>query len=260
MASRPDTTDSATTDSRPAEPGETTQIRSVWTREHRQRREQPALSREQIVAEAIALLDAEGFESLSMRKLGSRLGAGATSLYTHVANKDELLELVVDEAFSELRLPAEPIADWRAAMLELCHDIRHILLRHPWTSMVMTTAGLVYLGPNMLRLSESMLTILEGAGFDTATADRASNTLLAYVIGATSTEAAMLTSIARSGLDEQVWFDQFMTAAELAARPYPRISQRFAEHRGHDSTRIREDNFDEELGLILDGLHARRRS
>ncbi|PPJ18650.1 TetR family transcriptional regulator [Nocardia nova] len=260
MASRPDTTDSATTDSTPAEPGETTQIRSVWTREHRQRREQPALSREQIVAEAIALLDAEGFESLSMRKLGSRLGAGATSLYTHVANKDELLELVVDEAFSELRLPAEPIADWRAAMLELCHDIRHILLRHPWTSMVMTTAGLVYLGPNMLRLSESMLTILEGAGFDTATADRASNTLLAYVIGATSTEAAMLTSIARSGLDEQVWFDQFMTAAELAARPYPRISQRFAEHRGHDSTRIREDNFDEELGLILDGLHARRRS
>lgn len=250
MAPRPDTTESA----------DTAQIRSVWTREHRQRRDQPALSRAQIVAEAIALLDAEGFESLSMRKLGSRLGAGATSLYTHVANKDELLELVVDEAFGELRLPAGPSTDWRAAMLDLCHDIRRILLRHPWISMVMTTAGLVYLGPNMLRLSESLLSILEDAGFDSDTADRASNTLLAYVIGATSTEAAMLTSIARSGLDEQVWFEQFMAAADIATRTYPRIHQRFAAHRGHDSARIREDNFDEELGLILDGLHARRRS
>ena len=70
-------------------------IASPWNRPQK-RRTQPALSREQIVAEAFALLDAEGIDALSMRKLGARLNAGATSLYTHVANKEELLALVVD--------------------------------------------------------------------------------------------------------------------------------------------------------------------
>jgi len=68
-------------------------IPSVWTRD----REQPALSRAAIVREAIAMLDAEGTEALSMRKLGARLNAGATSLYRHVASKDELMELALDE-------------------------------------------------------------------------------------------------------------------------------------------------------------------
>lgn len=239
---------------------QTAQLQSVWTREQRRRREQPALSREQIVAEAIALLDTDGFEALSMRKLGTRLGAGATSLYTHVANKDELLELVVDEAFGELRLPTGTAADWRATMLELCRDIRRIMLRHPWIPVVMSSAGLAYLGPNMMRLSESLLTILENAGFGPSAADRASNTLLAYVIGTSSTEAAMLTSVTRSGLAEQEWFARFMAAAESAARPYPRIYRSYLDQRGGDSARIREENFDEEIGLIMDGLHARRRA
>ncbi len=237
------------------------QLASVWTRPHRARREQPALSRDQIVAEALALLDADGFDALSMRKLGSRLGAGATSLYTHVANKDELLELVVDEAFGEIALPADPApGDWRATMLELCRDIRRIMLRHPWIPVTMSSTGLVYLGPNMLRLSEAMLAILDRAGFDDNAADRALNTIFAYTIGTTSTEAAALASIARSGLDEQQWFERMISAAQVAARPYPRVYQRYAGHVGRDPARTREENFEHELGLIMDGLDSRRRS
>ncbi|AHH15136.1 putative transcriptional regulator, TetR family [Nocardia nova SH22a] len=245
----------------PSDAQDAAPLASVWTRPHRARREQPALSRDQIVAEAMALLDAEGFDALSMRKLGSRMGAGATSLYTHVANKDELLELVVDEAFGEITLPTDPApGDWRATMLDLCGDIRRIMLRHPWIPVTMSSAGLVYLGPNMLRLSEAMLEILERAGFDDESADRALNAIFAYTIGTTSTEAAALSSIARSGLDEQRWFEQMMAAAELASRPYPRVYRRYTEYKDRDANRAREDNFEHELGLIMDGLHSRRRA
>src|SRR5690348_10986222 len=68
-------------------------ITSVWTREKRPSKS-PTLSRAQIVRAAMEILDTEGMDALSMRRLGSRLGAGATSIYWHVAHKDELLELV----------------------------------------------------------------------------------------------------------------------------------------------------------------------
>ncbi|MFF0489450.1 TetR/AcrR family transcriptional regulator [Nocardia sp. NPDC004068] len=216
------------------------------------------LSREQIVAEAIELLDTEGFEALSMRRLGTKLNAGATSLYTHVANKDELLELVVDETFGEIRLPATPPQRWRPALLRLGRDIRAVLLRHPWITGVLSTAGLSHLGPNMMRLSEALLTILESAGFDEESADRGANVLLGYVIGATSTEAAMLTTLARSGLGEPEWLRRLRSAARAASSPYPRIHRRYTDHHDADPARTRDAHFDTELGIVLDALELRR--
>ncbi|WP_435835385.1 TetR/AcrR family transcriptional regulator [Streptomyces avermitilis] len=93
----------------PASSPENRTIQSVWTRP-RGGRERPVLSREQIVAEALRLLDSEGIDALSMRKLGNRLSAGATSLYRHVANKDELIELAVDEIYGEIGLSDAPAA------------------------------------------------------------------------------------------------------------------------------------------------------
>lgn len=95
-------------------PADKPPIPSVWARP-RARRAQPALSRERIVAEAVRLLDEEGMEALSMRGLAVRLGTAATSLYRHVANKDELIELVVDELYGELEVP-DPVGatGWRA--------------------------------------------------------------------------------------------------------------------------------------------------
>ncbi|MGY2061454.1 TetR/AcrR family transcriptional regulator, partial [Nocardia gipuzkoensis] len=114
------------------------EIPSVWTRPQRPRRDTPALSREQIIAEAIELLDSEGFEALSMRRLGTKLNAGATSLYTHVANKDELLELIIDEVLGEIAIPDAPEPDWRSALLRLGRDIRAGLLRHTWITGVLS--------------------------------------------------------------------------------------------------------------------------
>ncbi|MEV8208566.1 helix-turn-helix domain-containing protein, partial [Streptomyces sp. NPDC079189] len=86
----------------------TNPIPSVWARQQ-PAPDQPALSRAAIVREAIVMLDAEGIEALSMRKLGARLNAGATSLYRHVATKDELMELAVDEVAAEITVPSPDV-------------------------------------------------------------------------------------------------------------------------------------------------------
>src|SRR6478752_6860169 len=101
----------------------TNPIPSVWARQQ-PAPDQPALSRKAIVREAIAMLDADGIEALSMRKLGARLNAGATSLYRHVATKDELMELAVDEVAAEITVPPADGPDWRAAAAETARSFR----------------------------------------------------------------------------------------------------------------------------------------
>ncbi|NEW47812.1 TetR/AcrR family transcriptional regulator [Nocardia cyriacigeorgica] len=232
------------------------EIQSVWTRPQRRRRDQPALSREQIVAEAVALLDAEGVAALSMRKLGAKLNAGATSLYTHVANKDELIELVTDEVLGELPTMTVPDpSQWRSATMELAKELRATILRHPWLASVLGEIGTVYLGPNMMRVSDSVLETFEAAGFDMAGADHAMNVVFSYVLGNALAEAASVVVIARSGVDEEEWMRRVFPAAEAAARPYPTVHKRYTSSQDPAwSAKSRDESFAHELGLILNGI------
>ncbi|MFI0810272.1 TetR/AcrR family transcriptional regulator [Streptomyces echinatus] len=231
-------------------------IPSVWTR---QRREpgQPALSREAIVREAVAMLDAEGVEALSMRKLGARLNAGATSLYRHVATKDELMELAVDEVAAEVRVPDGPDPDWRAAATEAAQSFRATVLRHPWMSSVMGQAGLVYLGPNLMSFSERLAALFTGAGFREP--DQAISTLLAYVLGMSTTEAAWLTTVARSGRSETEFVTLLMPAARQAAAGHDHLAAAYTEAgtAPRDPARDRDAKFGYGLDVVLDGLAAR---
>ena len=87
-------------------------------------------------AAAAALADEAGLEALSMRKLGQRLGVEAMSLYNHVANKDDLLDGMIDVVFSEIDLPASD-AGWRTAMRQRAASVREALARHPWATGLM---------------------------------------------------------------------------------------------------------------------------
>ncbi|MDI5976361.1 TetR/AcrR family transcriptional regulator [Amycolatopsis magusensis] len=235
--------------------GDKQAIPSVWTRPRRGR-EQPALSREQIVAEAVRLLDADGLEALSMRTLGTRLGAGATSLYRHVANKDELIELVVDEVYGEIEVPSG--GEWRAVARGCAQSIRSMIVRHPWIASALGQVGLSYLGPNVMRLNDGMLGIFESAGFTLAEADRALGAMVSYVIGMGITEAAWLTMLARSGKTEQEWGDYLRPTVEAAAEPYPRLKKLFGETTTYeDPGEAREDSFGYGLERMLDGLESR---
>ncbi|HEY1177814.1 MAG TPA: TetR/AcrR family transcriptional regulator [Phytomonospora sp.] len=232
-------------------------IPSVWTRP-KKKREQPALSVESIVAEAIALLDEEGIEQLSMRKLGARMNAGATSLYRHVANKDELIELVVDEVYGELTVPAvEAPERWREGATEVAGSLRAMMLRHPWVGTVLGQVGLKSLGPNLARLSGEFMAVFQAAGFPVLDADKVMNTLISYVIGMATSEAAWLQLVARSGKTEAEWVAELLPRAIEAAADRADLAEPLMASSGVDPAVVRDENFAYGLELVLDGCEAR---
>ncbi|WP_205324495.1 TetR/AcrR family transcriptional regulator [Glycomyces sp. YM15] len=224
-------------------------IPSVWAREVTAK---PAgLSRERIVAAALKLLDAEGLAALSMRSLGKRLDAGATSMYRHVANKDELLELVVDEVYGEVAVPEPGGRDgWRDGVAAAARSLRAMALRHKWVTGVLGQVGLAYLGPNLSRVSQRMLDVFGAGGFDPLEADQAMSAVTAYVVGTATSEAAWLDLVDRSGKSE----------AELVAglrETQDHLNETAAAGAYDDPAAYREDAFAFGLDLILDGLQAR---
>ena len=138
-------------------------VGSVWLRPQRPTGERPALTRQQIVTAAIHMLDAEGAGGLSMRSLAAKLGAGAASLYWHVGNKDELLELALDEVQGEIVIPVVDEVGWRAAAGGLVRGVRDTALRHPW--MIGLAGVKPAIGPMAMRLSDGAAGILTAAGF-----------------------------------------------------------------------------------------------
>ncbi|MFI6293338.1 TetR/AcrR family transcriptional regulator [Nonomuraea sp. NPDC050790] len=238
-------------------PAQKQPIPSVWTRPRRQQ-QQPALSRERIVAEAVKLLDEEGMDNLSMRTLGTRLNAGATSLYRHVANKDELIELVVDEVYGELRVP-EARGDWREAALACADSLRSMILRHPWVASVLGQVGLAELGPNLMRQTDRMLAIFSLAGFELDEANQAMSTLLAYVIGMSTSEAALLSMLARLGQTEEELEAQIRAAAAEANRDLPRLHALDVDllKQAGGPGALRDRDFRYGVDRILDGLATR---
>ncbi|MFF6801030.1 TetR/AcrR family transcriptional regulator C-terminal domain-containing protein [Streptomyces sp. NPDC012616] len=234
-------------------------VPSVWARGRREP-DQPALSRDAIVREAVAMLDADGIEALSMRKLGARLNAGATSLYRHVATKDELMELAVDEVAAEIHVPsaAGPDGpDWRAVVAEAAGSFRATALRHPWLASVLGQAGLAYLGPNLMAFSERLAALFTAAGF--AEPGRVIEPVLSYVIGVSTTEAAWLTTVARSGETEADFVARLMPAAQQAAAPYAHLAAEYAASAAEsaDPAALREGKFAYGLDVVLDGLALR---
>src|SRR5690242_1263213 len=93
------------------------------------------LTREQVVTAAIELADRDGIESISMRRLAQELGVEAMSLYTHVRNKDDLLDGMVDAVISMIPMDADADAgavDWRTSLRRMALGARGVMLRHPW--------------------------------------------------------------------------------------------------------------------------------
>ncbi|MFB7374724.1 TetR/AcrR family transcriptional regulator [Streptomyces sp. NPDC056222] len=229
-------------------------IPSVWARQQAAP-DQPALSRAAIVREAIVMLDADGIEALSMRKLGARLNAGATSLYRHVATKDELMELAVDEVFGEIAVPPADSPDWRAAATDAAGSFRATALRHPWLASVLGQAGLAYLGPNLMAYSERLATLFTNVGFPEPA--RAIETLLTYVIGMSTTEAAWLTTVARSGETEVEFIARFTPGAKEAAVGHDHLTAAYEATLNLDPVEIRDAKFTYGLEVVLDGLALR---
>ena len=209
------------------------------------------LNRERVLRAAIALADAGGIESLTMRKLGEQLGVEAMSLYNHVASKDDLLDGMVDAVFSEIDLPSGG-PDWKTAMRARAISARQALSRHPWAIGLMESRTSP--GPATLRHHDTVLGTLREAGFSIKLAAHAYSALDSYSYGFALQEASLPFDTA----EETAEVVQTILARS-AADEYPHLTELTIEHvlrPGYDYG----NEFEFGLDLILDGLERARGS
>jgi AcrR family transcriptional regulator len=121
-------------------------------------RKRRTLNREAIVDVALAIVDAEGLEGLSMRRVAEQLETGPASLYAHVANKEALMELVYDRALSEIEVPAPDPKNWQKQLKTALRAMYDVLISH--RDIAFVSMARVPIGPNMLRTAEGMLAIM----------------------------------------------------------------------------------------------------
>ncbi|MFG2819147.1 TetR/AcrR family transcriptional regulator [Kitasatospora sp. NPDC048365] len=139
-----------------------------------------SLTRQRVLEAAVHLADTAGAEALTMRRLGEALGVEAMSLYNHVANKEDLLDGMVDLVFAEVELPADG-EEWRPAMRRSALSMRAALSRHRWAVGLMESRTAP--GPATLRHHDTVLGCLRRGGFSLALTAHAVSVLDSYVYG-----------------------------------------------------------------------------
>ncbi len=138
-----------------------------------------ALTRDRVLRAAVTLADKKGIESLSMRKLGQALGIEAMSLYNHVANKEDVLNGIVDIVFSEIDIPSG--VDWKTAMRRRAISTLEALSRHRWAAGLMESR--TQPGPANLRAHDAVIGCFRKAGFSIKEAAHAYSAIDSYIIG-----------------------------------------------------------------------------
>ncbi|TNF33299.1 MAG: TetR/AcrR family transcriptional regulator [Deltaproteobacteria bacterium] len=204
------------------------------------------LTRDRVLAAALALADEGGVEKLSMRSLGRALGVEAMSLYNHVANKDAVLDGLVDKLVEEIALP-EPDDDWRTGMRRRALSARAAFKRHPWATRLMESRKQP--GPAAIRYYDAVLGCLRRGGFSIALAAHAFSALDSYIYGFALQEATM--AFEGGGEDLAEVADGIM--AQLPVEQFPHLAEMIVEHAlkpGYDYG----DEFAFGLDLILDGF------
>ncbi|HET8526397.1 MAG TPA: TetR/AcrR family transcriptional regulator, partial [Actinomycetota bacterium] len=146
------------------------------------------LSRDSIVDAALAVLDRDGYDGFSMRAVGDELGTGPASLYWHVKNKDELLNLVIDRVAGELEVPDPDPERWQDQVKDLARQMRAMYHRHPGVARI--TLGRIPVGPHIMEVNERILAILRAAGLPDRTTAYVVD-LFSLYIGAYAFEESM---------------------------------------------------------------------
>jgi AcrR family transcriptional regulator len=208
------------------------------------------LSRPRVLQAAVALADEAGLEAFSMRRLAQELGVVPMALYKHVANKEELLDGMVDIVFGEIESPSIDVA-WRSAMRRRAISAREALKRHSWAIGLMETRNP---GPANLRNHNAVMGCLREAGFSFAAAIHAYSVQDAYIYGFALQEKTL-------GFETPADAGEAVQRRAQAIGPleddYPYLAEIAAKlpESGYDTA----VEFAWGLDLILDGLDRLRR-
>ena len=206
------------------------------------------LTRDDVLRAAVLLADEAGVASLSMRKLAQKLGVKAMSLYHHVANKDEILDGIVDAVFGEIELPASG-ADWKTAMRRRAFSAREALLRHRWATGLMDSRADP--GPATLRHHNAVIGNLREGGFSVAASAHAFSVLDSYIYG------FVLQELTLPFKTPDEFGEVVETIHEQTAAEYPHLTEMTAEFILKPGYTY-GDEFAFGLELILDGLERIR--
>lgn len=213
------------------------------------RRPRTPLSKERVLRTAVVLADTGGVATLSMRKLADRLGVEAMSLYHHVANKDEILDGMVDIVFGEVELPADG-DDWKSVMRQRALTFRLVLARHPWAIGLMESRANP--GPATLRHHDTVIGTLRAAGFSIAMAAHAFSVLDSYIYGFALQELNLPFDTSKEPEEEVREILQHMPGDA-----YPHLAAMAVEHIMKPGYAY-ADEYEFGLDLILDGLERAR--
>ena len=205
------------------------------------------LTPERVLRTAVAIADESGIDAVTMRSISTELGVTPMSLYHHVANKEQILDGVVDLVFAEIAMP-EPGEPWRTAMRRRAISAREVLVRHAWAAPLVSTR--TNPGPATLRHHDAVIGNLRDAGFSIQLAAHAFALLDSYIYGFALQEV----TLPFDGPDDVAEVAGQMLDG-LPAGAYPHLTEMAVEHvmrPGYDFG----DEFLYGLDLILDGLTA----
>jgi AcrR family transcriptional regulator len=208
--------------------------------------ERVPLSRDRVLSGAIAVTDAGGLGSLTIRSLANELGVKPMSVYHYVANKDEILDGIVDLVFGEIDLPVVD-GDWRAEMQRRANSARRVLSSHPWAIALLQSR--INPGPATLRHHNAVIGTLRAAGFSVELTAHAFALIDSYVYGFALSEAALpihgpesVADVAESMMQQLFSPDEYPHLVEFTTEHVMRPGYNFG------------DEFDFGLRLILDAL------
>jgi AcrR family transcriptional regulator len=212
-------------------------------------RKQP-ITVDAIIGTAFGIVEREGYEALTMRRLATELETGPSSLYAHVVNKEDLDELLIGRLCAEIELPEPDPAAWREQVIGVCTQLRDQYLRYPGISQAAFAAAPSNV--DTLRIAEGILAILLAGGIDPQTAAWAIDSLSLYV-NAYSLEVSMANR--RSGSA-----DDWVVSREELLRRFAELPDTFPQTKRYATELTAgtvHDRFDFTLGLMIDGLTRR---
>jgi AcrR family transcriptional regulator len=209
------------------------------------------LTRERVVAEALAVIAEDGIQALTMRSLAARLGVVPGAVYHHVGNKQQLQDLVLDGVLAEIDFELDPSLNPSEQLKVLAHRLRQVLERHPGVAGILKTRD--PLGPHSLALAEAILGPLQATGFHDRDAGLAFFLLVDYTIGFAVSDTS--TSVNEQRVRDpatRTQLHQFFRS--LPPDQFPTLVA-LGEHVWVDN---RDERFTAGLDVLVDGLeHAR---
>ncbi|MEV0153372.1 TetR/AcrR family transcriptional regulator C-terminal domain-containing protein [Micromonospora sp. NPDC050686] len=216
------------------------------------------LSRDRVLRAAVALADEAGIESLSMRNLAQDLGVVPMALYKHVANKDELLDGMIDVVVGEIDPPV-PDTDWKHAIRRRILSARQVLQRHPWAPLAIESRNMAT--PAVLAYLDSVVGTLRSGGFSADLAHHVMHAMGSRILGFSQELFDASRRAGRSGATDAG--PPADLPPEVAAR-FPHLAE-IATAAAHDDESVVgqgcDDQFEFEfaLDLLLDGIERLHR-